>query len=113
MLGSIAIAQPAATAEAMVFILALWLIFSGASQASIGFIVGDCCSWVIGFLYLFTGLSFLFNIEDNVGFVILWMGICLVMFGLQVIFFGITLKRTYGGGSRLEDGYQNVEEAVV
>jgi uncharacterized membrane protein HdeD (DUF308 family) len=107
-IGWIAIVFPPATAEAMLLLLALWMTVNGSAMAWTAFILADCCTGVIGFLYLSTGISFLCDLGGNIGFFILWIGLCLVMFGFQVIFFGVSLKRASGRG-----GYTPLEEAAA
>mmetsp|Transcript_26400 Transcript_26400/g.46563 ORF Transcript_26400/g.46563 Transcript_26400/m.46563 type:complete len:218 (+) Transcript_26400:57-710(+) len=103
-IGLIAICYPAATAEALLIFLALWLIFIGIAQFWFAVLVGygddqvgsACCIGFIGILYCVTGITFLLDLEGHVGFFILFVGLCLVIFGIQMVFFGVNLKRLYG-----------------
>lgn len=108
--GSIAIVYPAATAEAMLLFLAIWLIVLGACQTWFAFLLADCCAGIVGILYLVTGTTFLVDLQDNVGFFVLWVGICFVVFGIQVVVFAIHLKLMYGGA---RGSYQQVGETTA
>jgi uncharacterized membrane protein HdeD (DUF308 family) len=112
-IGFIAILYPAATAEALLLLLALWLIFVGIAQfwfaclmASEAESQNSCCLGFIAVLYVVTGTTFIMDLEGNVGFFILFVGLCLVIFGIQMIFFGMSLKRLYRDG-----GYSSLGEA--
>lgn len=112
-IGFIAIFNPAATAEALLLLLALWLIFMGIAQFWLACLMASeaesqntCCLGFIGVLYVVTGITFIMDLEGNVGFFILFVGLCLVMFGIQMIFFGMSLKRLYKEG-----GYTSLGEA--
>ena len=99
--GAIAIISPVATAEAMEFFLAIWMISVGICQLWLAWIVGSgfesdskCFMSLIGIIFLVTGFSFL---GGNLSTFVLFLGTCLTMFGVQLVFFGLKL-RNYGGG---------------
>jgi uncharacterized membrane protein HdeD (DUF308 family) len=112
-IGLIAILNPAATAEALLLLLSLWFIFIGIAQFWMACLVASetesqnsCCLGFIAILYVVTGVTFIMDLQGNVGFFILFVGLCLVLFGIQTIFFGMSLKRLYKNG-----GYDTLGEA--
>lgn len=112
-IGFVAILYPAATAEALLLLLAMWFIFIGMAQFGMACLMASeaesqnsCCLGFIAVLYMVTGVTFIMDLQGNVGFFILFVGLCLVLFGIQMIFFGIGLKRLYKDG-----GYAPLGEA--
>lgn len=64
------------------------------------FLLADWCSGLIGFLYLVTGLTFVFDLDGNVDFFILWIGVCLVMLGVHMIVLCFMLKHSCSGSGQ-------------
>ncbi|KAG7351734.1 protein of unknown function DUF308 containing protein [Nitzschia inconspicua] len=101
-IGFTAISNPATTAEALLLLKAVWLVSVGIGQFCLAYLMsGDAESsysrWsgLVGILYVVTGVSLISNLGDNVEFFIQCVGLCLVSFGMQMIYFGMNLKRLY------------------
>jgi len=103
----LAIISPVASAEGTILILSLWMISVGINQLSLAWLV----FWVrpsgysgSGFIWwiVMTVMTFLIacggNLEGKIGTIVLILGMCLAMYGVQLIFFGVGLLRTYGNG---------------
>jgi uncharacterized membrane protein HdeD (DUF308 family) len=117
-IGFIAILDPAATAEALLLLLALWFIFIGIAQfwmaclmASDAESQNSFCLGFIAVVYVVAGVTFIMDLEGNVGFFILLVGLSLVLFGTQMIYFGLSLKRLYkdGGYTALGEGQDTMD----
>jgi len=102
--GVIAILSPVVTAEAMLLFVALWMICVGIVQLWLACLVmpadyfGSGFMGLIGITFMITGITFIGNLEGNIGTFILFLGTCLVMFGVQLIFFGVSLLRMHRNG---------------
>jgi uncharacterized membrane protein HdeD (DUF308 family) len=101
-IGIVAIIYPAATAEAFLLILALWLIYIGMAQLWLACLMASesessnsCCLGLVAMIYLVTGFTILLDLQGNIGFFILFVGFSLVMFGMQMILMGINLRKVY------------------
>ncbi|KAG7341865.1 protein of unknown function DUF308 containing protein [Nitzschia inconspicua] len=112
-IGFIAIFNPAATAEALLLLLALWFVLVGISQFWLACLMASeadsqnsCCLGFMGILYAVTGVTLIMDLGGNVGFFILFVGLCLIIFGIQMIYFGMNLKVVYKAG-----GYTLLGEA--
>ena len=95
----LAIIYPVAPAEATILCLSLCMISVGINQLSLAWLVRPSDYFGSYFMVLI-GMSFIVrNLDWNIGtFIVLFIGMCLVMYGVQMIFFGVGLLRKYGTG---------------
>ena len=108
-IGTIAIASPAATAEAFLIFLSLWMLLTGMSQVWLATLLGvdgsisgaSWCSGIIGVIYVMTGISILTDLAGNIFFFIFFIGISLVILGFQMVFASCTVKSAANDYTRI------------
>lgn len=101
-IGYTSIAHPSVTAEALLFAFALWFIYIGVAQfwfaclmASENESGNSCCIGIIAMLFLVTGVTIMIDLRGNVDFFILFVGLTLNLFGIQMVFLGFSIKKMY------------------
>ncbi|KAG7341864.1 protein of unknown function DUF308 containing protein [Nitzschia inconspicua] len=110
-IGFVAIFDPAATAAALLLVQALWLVFVGIAKFWLAWLLAgevdsqnSRCSGFVGLLYVVTGVTLMCDLGGNVGFFIRFVGLCVLIFGVQMIFVGRNLKRLYETGTYTSNG---------
>lgn len=104
-IGYVSIAYPSVTAEALLFMLALWFIYIGVAQFWFACLMANenesgnsCCIGLIAMIFLVTGVTIMMDLQGNVDFFILFVGLTLNLFGIQLIFLGFNIKKIYKSG---------------
>jgi len=101
----LAINSPVPSERDNILLLASWMMSVGINQLWLAYMVrpadhfGSCFMGWISLTFVVTGITFRENLEGStIGTFISPLGICLAMYGVQLIFFGVGLLRTYGNG---------------
>mmetsp|Transcript_9504 Transcript_9504/g.15801 ORF Transcript_9504/g.15801 Transcript_9504/m.15801 type:complete len:243 (-) Transcript_9504:82-810(-) len=131
-LGIFAISYPDLTAQILLLVVAIWFVLIGCLELLLlclfradpilimatggGGGIGGVCMVLGGVMYLCFGIVLLSNLEEGVLGVTRFMGIIIMLFAFQMIFFGIRLKTVFnnkGGGTTSNGTTEDVTLVVA